>query len=115
MAEDSPITMTSEIASAYLVNHKVPPSDLPALIQSIYKALTTLDQPSAVETPVVEPLSTAAVKKSITGDHLISFITGQKMKSLKRHLTVNGLTPGCCQSNRNLSPRDAALPYPAMA
>lgn len=40
----------------------------------------------------VEKPTASQIRKSITPDHLISFIDGQKYKTLKRHLTKHGLT-----------------------
>jgi predicted transcriptional regulator len=41
-----------------------------------------------------EPKPTASeIRKSITPDHLISFEDGKRYKTLRRHLTLRGLTP----------------------
>src|SRR4051812_30088182 len=86
------IDLTSDIISAYVVNNVVHPGTLPDLIASVHSSLAGLGQPAAA--PVEDHKVTAAqIRKSITPDHIISFIDGKPYKALKRHLTGNGLTP----------------------
>jgi predicted transcriptional regulator len=79
------IEMTADIVSAYVGNNSVATSDLPALIQSIYRALTNVSgaaepEPAAPKEPAVP------IRRSITPDFLICLEDGRKFKSLKRHL-----------------------------
>src|SRR3954447_1347166 len=86
------IELTSDIVSAYVANNVVQPGALPDLIASVYSSLAGLGQPAAP--PVEDHKVTAAqIRKSITPDHLISFIDGRPYKALKRHVTKHGLTP----------------------
>jgi predicted transcriptional regulator len=78
------IELTADIASAYVSNNTVTAGDLPAVIQSIFKALTAVDSP--VEAP--EQPKTPAVP--------ICLEDGRKFKSLKRHL----------RTKYNMSPED---------
>lgn len=86
--------LTVELLSAYLSNNTVPSADLADLIQSTRAALA---QDAAPEQPEAEkPTFTAAVsaRKSLASpDHIISMIDGKPYKTLKRHLSANGLTP----------------------
>ncbi|WP_246154069.1 MucR family transcriptional regulator [Methylobacterium oryzihabitans] len=86
------IDLTSDIVSAYVSKNNIPLADLPSLIASVHASLSALGQPAAqaVEDHRVTP---AQIRKSVTPDHLISFIDGRSYKSLKRHLTSHGTNP----------------------
>ena len=87
--------MTTEIVSAYVGNNTVTSAELPALIQSIHRALAGVTQPlEALDLTPKEPA--VPVKRSITPDFLICLEDGRKFKSLKRHL----------RTKYNLSPED---------
>ena len=79
------IEMTADIVSAYVGNNTVPATELPALIQNIHRALTSVSgeaepAPEAPREPAVP------VRKSISPDFLVCLEDGRKFKSLKRHL-----------------------------
>ena len=84
--------LAADIVAAYVSNNSVPVTELPTLISGVYSALTGLGQGSASEASVVEKLTPAQIRKSITPDALISFIDGKPYKTLKRHLAGNGMT-----------------------
>ena len=93
MADDAPFdlsTLTADIVSAYVSNNKVETAELAGVIAAVHQALSSAGQPAEPETP--KP-STAEIRKSRTPEFLTSFIDGRKYKSLKRHLTSNGMTP----------------------
>jgi len=86
------IELTSDIVSAYVSNNNVRAADLSELIASVHASLTGLGQPAAV--PEEDHKVTAAqIRKSVTPDHITSFLDGKPYKSLKRHLTTRGYTP----------------------
>ena len=89
---DELIEMTTEIVASYVSGNTVSPGELPALIQSVFKALSTIDEPVAETEPDAPKPTAAQIKKSITPDALISFIDGKRYKTLKRHLTTHGVT-----------------------
>lgn len=104
------IEMTADIVAAYVGANSVPASDLPALIQSVHRALSGVANGADVtEAAPKEPA--VPVKKSITPDHLVCLEDGRKFKSLKRHL----------RTKYNMSPEEYrakwALPkdYPMVA
>ncbi|MCJ2140444.1 MucR family transcriptional regulator [Methylobacterium sp. E-066] len=86
------IELTADIVSAYVSKNSVRPSDMPELLASIHSALTGLNQGSAPEAQTVGKPTPSQIRKSITPDALISFIDGKPYKTLKRHLTGNGMT-----------------------
>ncbi|ACA20434.1 transcriptional regulator, MucR family [Methylobacterium sp. 4-46] len=91
--EGALIEQVADIVSAYVSSNRVSAGELPSLIASLHTALQGLGKPA---TPPAEetPKATAAqIRKSITPDALISLIDGKPYKTLKRHLTTQGLTP----------------------
>ncbi|TGD95174.1 MucR family transcriptional regulator [Methylobacterium nonmethylotrophicum] len=103
------IDLAADIVSTYVSKNNVPVAELPNLIASVYASLSSLGQPAA--TPVEgHKLTPAQIRKSVTPDAIISFIDGKPYKSLKRHLTSNGLTPNEYRQKYGL-PRD----YPMVA
>lgn len=89
------IEMTADIVSAYVGNNAVGTADLPALIQSVHRALAGVSM--AVETVEAAPKEPAVpVKRSITPEFLVCLEDGRKFKSLKRHL----------RTKYNMSPED---------
>lgn len=90
------ITMVGDIVSAYISNNHVAAAELPALIASVHAALNGLVNgtvTSEVTEPKGEKPTPAQIRKSVTRDAIFSFIDGKGYKTLKRHLTVHGLTP----------------------
>ena len=84
---------TVDIVSAYVANNSVPLSGLPNLIASVHAAIAGLRQPSTTEAGGPERATPAQIKKSISHDTLISFEDGKPYKTLRRHLTLRGLSP----------------------
>ncbi|MCJ2085980.1 MucR family transcriptional regulator [Methylobacterium sp. E-005] len=86
------VELTADIVSAYVANNSVPMPDLPSLLSGVHAALAGLGQSSAPAEPDFKKATPAQIKKSITPDALISFIDGKPYKTLKRHLTGNGMS-----------------------
>ena len=64
------LTLTADIAAAYVSNNTVQASDVPSVIQTIYRALAGV---GAAAAPMPEPQKPAVpIKKSITPDLLAS-------------------------------------------
>ena len=76
------VELAADIVSAYVSNNSVPTGELPALINEVHSALKNVGTPAAAKAPRGEPA--VPIKKSITGDYLISLFDGKKYKSLKR-------------------------------
>jgi predicted transcriptional regulator len=83
---------------------------LPALLAGVHEALLKLAMPAPSAPEVADKPTPAQVRKSITPDALISFIDGKPYKTLKRHLSRNGLTIEQYRERYGL-PRD----YPSTA
>lgn len=86
-----PITVTGGIVSAFVAHNSLPSAELLALIKSVHAALVKIV--SGAGTPVAPEPAAVAVRKSITPDYVICLDDGLKFKSLRRHLTMLGMTP----------------------
>lgn len=106
------VSLSVELASAYVSNNSVPAADLPKLLTEIHSALRGMNSngpepvlPEAKQAPAV------SVKKSVTPDFIVCLEDGKSFKSLRRHLqTKYGLTPQQYREKWNL-PSD----YPMVA
>ena len=102
------LELTTEIVAAHVSNNTLPVSDLPRLIQDVYKSLSAVGGPPP---PPDRPRPAVPVKKSVTADYLICLEDGKKLKMLKRHLkTAYDMTPEEYRERWGL-PRD----YPMVA
>ncbi len=102
------LELTTEIVAAHVSNNTLPVSDLPRLIQDVYRTLSTVggSQPAPER-----PRPAVPIKKSVTADHIICLEDGKKLKMLKRHLkTAYNMTPEEYRERWGL-PRD----YPMVA
>ena len=100
---------TSEITSAHVSNNTVALSDLPGLIEQIYKTLAIIGGVDGGTSD--RPTPAVPVKKSITPDYIVCLEDGKKLKMLKRHLkTAYNMTPEEYRERWGLSPE-----YPMVA
>ena len=108
------IEMTADIVAAYVGANSVATTDLPALIQSVHRALTGVATGGEVaEAAPREPA--VPIKKSITPEFLVCLEDGRKFKSLKRHLrTKYNMSPEEYRSKWSL-PKDYPMVAPSYA
>ncbi|WP_343616945.1 MucR family transcriptional regulator [Novosphingobium sp.] len=89
------IELAGDITIAWLQNPNVKPGaqDVPAFLKDMHTAIAALkSEPAGEEIPATyEPA--VSVRSSVKPDHLVSLIDGKKYKTLKRHLSLHGLTP----------------------
>lgn len=94
---------TSEIVAAHVSNNTVAISDLPGLIEQIYKTLASIGGIDGGASD--RPTPAVPVKKSITPDYIVCLEDGKKLKMLKRHLkTAYNMTPEEYRERWGLSP-----------
>ena len=86
------LSLTTEIVAAHVSNNTVAVTDLPQLIEQVYRTLANVGVEPA---PTVErPQPAVPIKKSVTPDYIICLEDGKKLKMLKRHLkTAYDMTP----------------------
>ncbi|MFE1603266.1 MucR family transcriptional regulator [Methylobacterium sp. ID0610] len=87
------IELVADVVSAYVSNNVIRSAELPELIAAVSRTMNELGKPSAPVVAETVKLTPAQIRKSITPEHIVSFIDGKTYKSIKRHLTKNGLTP----------------------
>lgn len=105
------VTLASEIVSAYVSNNHVQSADLPKLLSDIHGAIQGVHTGGgAVAAPT--KATTQEIRRSVTPDFLISFEDGKPYKTLRRHLTLRGLTPEAYRAKWGL---DADYPMTAQS
>jgi len=102
--------LTATLVAAYVSNNHIQPSEIGTLIASMHAALTGLGNGVVPAAPASAKLTPAQIRKSVTPDAIISFIDNKPYKTLKRHLTGNGMTIEQYRERFSL-PRD----YPSTA
>lgn len=108
-ANETLITLTSDIVAAMVSNNSVSVDDVPSLISNVYGALAGLGAPSAEPEAMPEPA--VSIRSSIKPDFIVCLEDGKKLKMLKRHLMTHyNMTPDQYRARWNL-PAD----YPMVA
>lgn len=112
MAEDTvavdAVELASELTIAWLSNPNTNASaeDVPAFLQKMHQAVIALTSPPVEKlaaAPEYRPAVT--VRRSLASkDHIISLIDGKPYKTLRRHLSGQGLTPEQYRERYNLKP-----------
>ncbi|CAN5407088.1 hypothetical protein BH10PSE12_BH10PSE12_25540 [soil metagenome] len=97
MTDDNQIDLTKltvELLSAYLANNTIPSVELAGLIASTRAALAGTTSGVSGSAPAEEFVPAVSIRKSLSSkDTITSLIDGKSYKTLKRHLSSNGLTP----------------------
>ena len=106
-------SLSADVVAAYVSHNAVAPVGLPALIELVHSAITSLGVVEAI--PKTEALIPAVpIRKSITPGFLICLDDGKKLKTLKRHLTNLGMTPDQYRTKWNL-PKEYPMTAPDCA
>lgn len=99
------ITLTADIVSAYVSNNHVQSAELPKLLSDVHEAIRTVTGIGAPPVEAGPPKATPQeIRRSISTDYLISFEDGKPYKTLRRHLTLRGLTPEQYRAKWGLTP-----------
>lgn len=84
---------TTEIVSSFVAHNTISTSELPALIQQVYKTVNEINENKG-GLFADRPQPAVPIKKSIQPDYVVCLEDGKKLKMLKRHLkTAYGMTP----------------------
>ena len=111
MEKSHPTEMAAEIVAAFVSNNAVPRNELSALFETVHAVVKGLAEGAAIVPAVIEsPAPAVSIRKSVSPDYLICLDDGLKFKSLRRHLSTLGMTPGQYRAKWNL-PGD----YPMVA
>jgi len=108
------VELATELTIAWLgnQNNRVVAEDVPAFLRQMHVTLTELADNSSTTGATGEELSdrqefapAVTVRRSLASkDHIISMIDGKPYKTLRRHLSANGLTPEEYRRRYNLKP-----------
>lgn len=102
MQNDDLVTLTSDIAAAFVSNNSVVISDVPLLIAKIHTSLQGL---GAQEPEVPEAVPFVSVRASVKPDYLVCLECGKHAKTLRRHImSAHGLDARGYREKYNLSP-----------
>ena len=97
MSDLDPIELATKVVAAFVAHNSLPLAELPSLIQAVHGSVKRCaDGMAAPESLAQKPEAKApavSIRKSITPDYLICLDDGKRFKSLRRHLSVLGLTP----------------------
>jgi predicted transcriptional regulator len=99
MIETNSVELATELTIAWLSNPNTRASgeDVPAFLQQMHDAVTKLSgstQSETVAESTADHVPAVSVRKSLASkDHIISLIDGKPYKTLRRHLSGQGLTP----------------------
>lgn len=85
------LDMTVGIVTHYVAHNPLPPEAVAVLIVVTHGALNRIH--AAPDPEPIEKPTPAGIRRSIQEKGLVSFVDGRTYQSLKRHLTVLGLTP----------------------
>lgn len=89
---ESLMTLAADIVSAHVGHNTVAVSDVPTLIEVVYKSLSSLGNEEPEEQPRPEPA--VSVRRSVQADYIVCLEDGKKLKMLKRHLrTAYNMSP----------------------
>ena len=118
MADDSKpqelLALTTEIVASVVGNNAVAASDLPALIASVFQALSATGQ-AEPEKAAETPAPAVPIKKSVQENFIVCLEDGKKLKMLKRHLATSyNMTPEDYRRRWGL-PKDYPMVAPAYA
>jgi predicted transcriptional regulator len=104
------VMLASEIVSAYVSHNHVQSADLPELLNAVHAALSGIGTGGPASPQAVTKATPQEIRRSVTPDFLISFEDGKPYKTLRRHLTLRGLSPEAYRAKWGL-----AADYPMTA
>ncbi len=114
MTDDTPdfnaVELATELTIAWLGNPNTRTSadEVPAFLGKMHETVSSLFGNSEAEVPAEETQDytpAVSVRKSLASkDHIISLIDGKPYKTLRRHLSTNGLTPDEYRERYGLKP-----------
>ncbi len=102
------LRLTAQIVAAHVTHNTVSAEALPALIESVYRALAGSGAAPVEEAKLVPAVP---IKRSVFPDHIVCLEDGKRLQMLKRHLmTSYGMTPDQYRQKWGLPPT-----YPMVA
>lgn len=107
--DDKVVELATGLTVAWLrnSNNRVSAEDVPAFLNSIYATITNFATGQAADAERAESaeeyVPAVSIRKSLASpDHIISLIDGKPYRTLRRHLSSQGLTPDDYRKRYNL-------------
>ena len=95
------VTLTADIAAAYVSNNQIATNDIAGLIAAVHSALGGIGVPAVPQTKAVEPA--VSIKASVKPDYIVCLEDGKKLKMLKRYIATRfNMTPAEYRSKWDL-------------
>ncbi len=92
-AQNEVLRMAVDIVSAYVGNNIVAADQVPDVISSVFRALSSLDGKESNH-KAEPPKPAVSIRRSINPDYIVCLEDGKKLKMLKRHLrAAYNMTP----------------------
>lgn len=88
-SDESPMSTSRMIITAYLGNHDMAPEAVPNFITQVYRAVVAME----VSPPDADLVPVVPIKASVTADWIICLVCGERFKSLKRHIKTHDYSP----------------------
>lgn len=109
MSDNELLRLSAQIISAHAVKNPVSTAELTDIIQSVYQALKSVNEPIVQDLPDQEPA--VPITKSVFPSYIVCLEDGKKLKMLKRHLMASyRMTPETYRAKWKL-----LLTYPMVA
>jgi predicted transcriptional regulator len=108
--DNNTVELATELTIAWLSNPntRTTADDVPAFLRSMHEAVGRLggsQAPEAEAEPSPEYTPAVTARKSLANpDFIVSMIDGKSYKTLRRHLSTNGLTPDEYRQRYGLKP-----------
>lgn len=102
------VELATELTIAWLANpnNRASAEDVPGFIQKMHETLGSLGRADTSEQPAEQQQDytpAVSVRKSLASkDHILSMIDGKPYRTLRRHLSAQGLTPDQYRERYNL-------------
>ncbi|TCP67041.1 MucR family transcriptional regulator [Sphingomonas sp. PP-CE-1G-424] len=107
--QPNPVELATELTIAWLSNPNTRTSadDVPAFLMQMHSSVQSLvdgsQTPDTTAEEVQEYVGAVTARKSLANpNHIISMIDGKPYKTLRRHLSTNGMTPAEYRERYNL-------------
>ena len=107
--QPNPVELATELTIAWLSNPNTRTSadDVPAFLMQMHSSVQSLvdglQTPETAAEEVQEYVGAVTARKSLANpDHIISMIDGKPYKTLRRHISTNGMTPAEYRERYNL-------------
>jgi predicted transcriptional regulator len=102
-------SLVAKVVSSYVKKNRLPPEDIPALVNTVHQSLLALGKPPEPEPPI----PVVPIRRSVTRNYVVCLECGWRGRILRRHIQArHGLSRDDYRTRWGL-PFDHALIAPA--